>query len=80
MKRSWEQIVECILKTCKEPANLTKIVYQCNLNFRTAHPPIDGLMASGCLIELPGKRYKTTEKGNQVLEHFRALRELLKPL
>ncbi len=80
MKRSREEIIERILEICKEPSTVTRVVYLGNLNFRTVHPPIDGLMASGCLIEVPGKRYKTTEKGNQVLGHFRALRELLKPL
>ncbi len=81
MKRSREKIIESILEICKEPVTLTRIVYLGNLNFQTVHPYINGLMASGCLVKVSdthGKHYMTTEKGNQVLEHFRALREMLK--
>ncbi len=81
MRRSQEQIIESILETCKKSATITRIVYSCNLNFKTVHHHVNGLMAAG-LIEVPGKRgnlYQTTKKGLQVLENMHALRDLLKP-
>ncbi len=86
MKRSPGEIIECILKTCKEPAALTRIVYLGNLNFRTVRPPLNKLLAAGLIREQPSTQgnqksiYQTTEKGKQALEHIRVLRELLKPL
>jgi predicted transcriptional regulator len=67
-KRSKDQIRAQILASCQEDgASKTRIVYQVNLNFKTA---------KGHLLEaIPGENiiYKTTEKGEQALEHHRAI-------
>ncbi len=83
MKRSKDEITEGILELCQEPASLTRIVYQCNLNFRTVKPHLARLTLSGCLLELPGgpiNLYQTSPKGMEALQHIKALRDLLKPL
>lgn len=41
MKRSREEISSQILKICLDGAIKTKIVYQANLNFRTANSYLD---------------------------------------
>jgi predicted transcriptional regulator len=82
MKRSKEQIKEQILEVCKEPAILTAIVYQCNLNFRTAKFHLESLIDAG-LIDVSGTNqisYKTTPRGIKALKHISAFRSLLKPV
>ena len=82
MKRSKEQIRAEILKVCKEPAILTAIVYQCNLNFRTAKLHLECLIDAG-LIDVSGTNqisYKTTPGGIKALKYISAFRSLLKPV
>jgi predicted transcriptional regulator len=79
MKRSKEQIFEAILELCKEPTGLTKIVYQCNLNFFTVKIHLKALTDAG-LIDISGIEqisYKTTAVGMKALEHINAFRSLL---
>jgi predicted transcriptional regulator len=82
MKRSKEQIIEKIMRICKEPAGVTKIVYQCNLNFYTVRIYLEGLTDAGLLdvSETKPILYKTTNKGIKALEHINAFRSLLIPL
>jgi predicted transcriptional regulator len=81
MKRSKEQIIEKILTICKEPAGITKIVYQCNLNFYTVKIHLEGLTGAGLLdvSETNPILFKTTNKGMKALEHINAFRFLLIP-
>jgi predicted transcriptional regulator len=79
MKRSKEEILKAILELCKEPAGLTKIVYQCNLNFFTVKSHLKVLTDAG-LIDISGIEqisYKTTTEGMKALEHINAFRSLL---
>lgn len=73
-KRSKDQIIAQILSLCREDgAGKTKIVYQANLNFKTAEVRLDLLLKKGLLEAFQGDRpiYKTTAKGEQALEHLR---------
>ncbi|MFA6371033.1 MAG: winged helix-turn-helix domain-containing protein [Methanothrix sp.] len=81
MKRSREQIMEEIMVICKEPAGVTKIVYQCNLNFYTVRIHIERLTGAGLLdvSETDPILYKTTSFGVKALEHINAFRVLLMP-
>ena len=61
-----------ILAICKEPTGLTKIVYQCNLNFHIAKHHLQLLTDAG-LINVSGAdqiSYSTTPKGMQALERI----------
>lgn len=82
MKRSKEEIIKCILELCKEPATVTRIVYQCNLNFRNGRTYITGMITSGLLSEVPDDRgtlYQSTPKGQNILGRMKALGDLLQP-
>jgi predicted transcriptional regulator len=81
MKRSREQIMEDILKVCGEPVSVTKVVYQCNLNFHTVRIHLERLIDAG-LLDVSGTdqiSYKTTAEGMKALEHINAFRTLLMP-
>jgi len=66
---------------CKEPAGVTKIVYQCNLNFYTVRIHIERLTGVGLLdvSETDPILYKTTSAVMKALEHINAFRTLLMP-
>jgi predicted transcriptional regulator len=75
-KRNRDQIKAEILALCQEDgASKTRIVYQVNLNFKTAKGHLDLLLEKGLLEAIPGDHimYKTTEKGERALEHHRAI-------
>jgi predicted transcriptional regulator len=80
MKRSREEIFSQILKICLDGANKTKIVYQANLNFRTANSYLDILIKNQHLIEtIQGEQilYKTTTKGENLLECINKINDTL---
>ena len=79
MKRSKASIISQILDICTSGANKTRIVYQANLNFRTATPYID-LLIKNELLEATTDSiviYKTTPKGVKLLGEFKSIRSLL---
>jgi predicted transcriptional regulator len=77
MRRTNDQLIGQILEVCQgEGAGKTKIVYQCNLNFKNASSHLDQLIKAG-LLEASGTSYKTTPKGMEALGHIVALRTLL---
>jgi len=72
-KRSKDQLISQILALCKgDGAGKTRIVYQVGLNFRSILPYLSLLTKKGHLEATQGDRpiYKTTTKGEQVLEHL----------
>jgi predicted transcriptional regulator len=80
MKRSREEIFSQILKICLDGSNKTKIVYQANLNFRTANSYLDILIKNQHLIEtIQGEQilYKTTTKGENLLECINKINDTL---
>jgi predicted transcriptional regulator len=63
-KRSRQQIMLAILDLCTgEGAIKTRIVYKCNLNFRTARGYLDELQKDG-LIQVIGQPPHKTKKGD----------------
>lgn len=79
MKRNKYEIVREILELCKDPVSKTRIVYQCNLNFRTAKPHLKRLTQTE-LLKASGDSivtYQTTAKGLEALKHMNALKNIL---
>lgn len=75
-KRNIDQINAQILALCQgDGVSKTKIVYQVNLNFKTAKGYLDLLLEKGLIEAVPGEHimYKTTEKGELALEHHKAI-------
>ncbi len=67
-----------ILSLCKDQSSLTRIVYQCNLNFKTVRPYLEHLIKFG-LLETSGEErtlYSTTEKGLDALRQLDVVRPL----
>jgi predicted transcriptional regulator len=79
-RRDRIQIVVSILKTCTRGANKTRIVYQANLNFRTINPYLDLLEENGLIqvTEDKTKLYKTTSKGQELINNSFNIYEMLK--
>ena len=78
-KRRKDQILSQILTVCLGGECKTKIVYNANLNFRTVNPYLENLLTNELLeaIDGPIVLYRTTEKGEQVLEHFKEIARLM---
>lgn len=77
-KRSKYKMVSEILKVSNTPegANVTKIVYSANLNFKNAKKIISELLKNGLLETVNGtgkKRYRTTKKGVEFINRYDAL-------
>ena len=75
-KRNIDQINAQILALCQgDGVSKTKIVYQVNLNFKTAKGYLDLLLEKGLIEAVPGEHimYKTTEKGEGALERHKAV-------
>jgi predicted transcriptional regulator len=79
-RRSETDIVAEILRaTLKEPG-ITKVMYSTNLNHVTAEDYLDQLQKKGLIeiiAQLPRKRYRTTLRGKQVLDHLEEVSQLL---
>jgi predicted transcriptional regulator len=72
-------IYDILALTSLEPANKTRIVYRCNLNFVKAQRLVDELIAASLLAEdRSGSklRYRTTPQGANYLREFEILRAL----
>ena len=75
-RRSRDQIMAQILALCQgDGAGKTRIVYQVNLNFKTANVHLDLLLKKGLLEAIPGEpiMYKTTPKGEKALESLKEI-------
>lgn len=72
-RRTNDIITSQILKLCLNGATKTRIVYQANLNSRSAKPYIEQLINNELMEAVPaGKRiiYKTTPKGAELTRVF----------
>lgn len=70
IRRDKLEIIRSILLICKKKdANKTKIVYQANLNFKTAGVYIDWLINHE-LIKKEDGIYQITSKGNELLSNL----------
>ena len=74
MRSSFEIIAE-ILKTSKNGAKKTRIMYTCGLSYRFVHKYLELLLDTG-LIRL-GSCYQTTDKGMSFLSKYQTLDLLL---
>jgi predicted transcriptional regulator len=78
-RRSRDQIILEILSLCQGTGVVkTKIVYASNLNFTNARGYLALLIKNGLLEAIQGERvrYKTTSKGERVLERLQSLGEI----
>jgi len=77
-KRRKDQVISQILALCLGGVNKTKIVYQVNLNFKTANAHLDLLLKKGLLEATQGNSpiYKTTPKGEKALEILQKAEEI----
>jgi predicted transcriptional regulator len=70
IRRDKLEIIRSILLICKKKdANKTKIVYQANLNFKTAGVYIDWLIGHE-MISKEDSTYQITPKGNELLSNL----------
>ncbi len=79
MKRSRFEIMVDILSCAKEGTNKTRIVYGAMINFRMAGEYLNFLIEAELLsTHLDNNRtvFKTTDKGMETLEKFKALFEM----
>jgi predicted transcriptional regulator len=74
-KRSKSAIILNILSVCTKGASKTRIVYQANLNFKTATPYIELLSENGLLNARgeTGRLYETTPQGIEVMKTLKQL-------
>ena len=80
-KRFKDQILAQILKSCEGKGNSkTKVVYASGLNFKTIMPYLITLCNSGLIEIIPGEYplYRLTQKGEEALFHFEAIKTLIK--
>jgi len=74
MRSSFEIIAE-ILKTSKNGAKKTRIMYTCGLSYQFVQKYLDLLLDTGLLAT--GNSYHTTEKGFGFLNNYQTLELLL---
>ncbi len=82
LKRSKEIVIADILELCVVGASKTRIVYQTNMNFKTAGSYIDKLTGIGLLQIIIGDQivYKTTERGREILRGIKSIqKEIVEP-
>jgi predicted transcriptional regulator len=70
MRRNKLEITLCILEAAKNGANKTKIVYESNLNFKSATQYLEFLTKNE-FIQHDSNFYKTTEKGIDYIEKIK---------
>ncbi len=73
-RRSRHEIIVAILEIVVEEANITKIVYKANINFKMARNYINYLIEKEFVevLSVNGRNvYKITEKGKSILEQLR---------
>jgi len=77
-RRDYMKVVEAILTTASNGASKTRIVYQANLNFKICQRYLKDLESKDLLMPVKDspKRYMTTEKGKEFLDHYSKIKEL----
>jgi predicted transcriptional regulator len=69
MKRDKLEIIRSILLICKNGAKKTKIVYEANLNFKSADVYLNLLMDQQMIIK-ESASFNTTPKGAELLSNI----------
>lgn len=83
LKRSKEIVIADILELCVGVgASKTRVVYQTNMNFKTAGFYLNELTRIGLLQILNGDLivYKTTERGREILRGLKSIQKEIAPL
>jgi len=70
MKRDKLEIIRSILLICKNGARKTKIVYEANLNFKTADVYLELLIDQKMIVKEDGS-LRTTPKGAELLANLK---------
>jgi predicted transcriptional regulator len=78
-RRNAMEITISILEESRNGINKTRLVYRTNLNFLLIQRYIDFLQEKGLLevVHTPHQVYRTTQKGNELLQEFVKIKELL---
>jgi predicted transcriptional regulator len=78
-RRSRDRIILEVLSICIDGENITRIVYRANTNFTTVKSYMDLLIKNGLIESIQGTPilYKTTQKGINVRNRLKKLREEL---
>jgi predicted transcriptional regulator len=71
MKRDKLEIIRSILLICKNGAKKTKIVYEANLNFKTAGAYLNWLIDHE-MITKEDDSFKTTSRGAELLSNLQS--------
>lgn len=81
-RRSRDRIILEVLSICVEGENITRIVYRANTNFTTVKSYMDFLIKNGLIEVTQGipTLYKTTQKGVNVKNRLKKLREELEEI
>jgi len=81
-RRSRDRIILEILSICVEGENITRIVYRANTNFTTVKTYMDLLIKNSLIVAIQGTPvlYKTTQKGINVKNRLKKLREELEEI
>ena len=81
-RRSRDRIILEVLSICVDGENITRIVYRANTNFTTVKSYMDLLIKNGLIESIQGTPvlYKTTEKGINVRNKLKKLREELEEI
>lgn len=81
-RRSRDGIILEVLSICIDGENITKIVYRANTNFTTIRAYMDLLIKNGLIETIQGTPvlYKTTQKGIDMRNRLKMLREELEEL
>lgn len=81
-RRSRDGIILEVLSICIDGENITKIVYRANTNFTTIRAYMDLLIKNGLIESIQGTPvlYKTTQKGIDMRNRLKMLREELEEL
>ena len=75
LRRSYYEIIAEILKTAKDGAKKTRIMYRCNLSYHQTKKLVSHLLETDFLTV--GNSYHTTEKGLPFLKAYHTLELLL---
>ena len=78
MRRDRSEIIAKILKVIRSGDNIgkTKIVYQANLNFRTAEDYLTWMQERGLIVS-EGRYFKTIPKGDALLGSLRESQKIM---
>jgi len=81
-RRSRVEVIIDILSEATKEVNKTRMMYKCNLNYSCFSKYFNELLKKGLIAEVHSvhngvKKYKTTEKGKELLEVLRKAKEFI---